>query len=268
MKDEFKGAAISTEIVALLNQRRANNRLPDLMQSEHLTQSAQLWADDMAEREDFPEKSSPAYTLAYEAIAKYFDQSSGNLYRIARDCMTAEDVIRTTDLYNATESNTEIGIGSSCAADGTIYWFIISASTYGEAMQTAFEIEVIRLVNVERVNAGLNMVTKNDNLSAVARIKAQDMADYGYCDHKSVIYGYPDEMVQDILGVSARVGENAASGYATPYEIVEAWKKSEGHRAHILNDKLTEVGAGVAKNANGRFYWSFMSYGGRYVWEK
>ena len=266
MKGEFKGAAVATEIVALLNQQRAKNGLPELMRSAILTQSAQLWANDMAEREDFPEKSSPAYNLAYEAIAKHFDRSYGNFYRAMRNFTTAEEIIRAGDLHNGTEGNTEIGIGNSYTEDGTIYWFIISAAPYSEAMQTAFEVEVIRLVNSERVNVGLKRVTNNESLSSVARMKAQDMADYGYCDHKSVIYGYPDEMVRDILGVSARVGENAASGFATPCEIVEAWMKSEGHRAHILNEKLTEVGSGVAKNTNGRFYWSLMSYGGRYVW--
>ena len=268
MKGEFKGAAVATEIVALLNQQRANNGLPELTWNANLTQSAQVWADDMAERDDFPEKSSLAYRLAYEAIAQHLDRSFGSFYRAAKDCVTAEEVIRTTDLYNGTESNTEIGIGISCSADGAVYWFIISASPYNEAMRTAFEVELTRLVNIERVNAGLQRITKNESLSAVARIKAQDMADCGYCDHKSATYGYPDQMVRDILGISARVGENAASGYATPYDMIDAWMKSAGHRAHILNERLTEVGAGVAKNTNGRFYWSLMSYGGRYVWEE
>jgi uncharacterized protein YkwD len=95
--------------------------------------------------------------------------------------------------------------------------FVAAAEpVFDEAAQTVFEDEAIRLINEERTKAGLKTVAKNDGLSKVARLKAQNMSDNGYFSHKSPIYGYPDEMVKELLGITASVGENAAKGYDTP----------------------------------------------------
>jgi uncharacterized protein YkwD len=51
-------------------------------------------------------------------------------------------------------------------------------------------------------------------------------------------------------------GENIAYGQKTPQEVMNAWMNSPGHRANILSAVYNEMGVGVAKAANGTFYWT------------
>lgn len=123
---------------------------------------------------------------------------------------------------------------------------------------TAFETEVVRLVNEERTARGLAPLTQNWELSRVARYKSQDMHDNGYFSHTSPVYGTPFQMIKS-FGLSYRTaGENIARGQATPQAVVRAWMGSAGHRANILNASFREIGVGYV--ATGR-YWTQMFIG-------
>lgn len=120
---------------------------------------------------------------------------------------------------------------------------------------TAFEQEVIRLVNEIRVRNGLKTLTYDWELSRVARIKSQDMKDNRYFAHNSPVYGTPFQMMKN-FGISYRsAGENIAKGYATPQAVVDAWMNSSGHRANILNANYTHIGVGYVAGGN---YWTQM----------
>ena len=123
---------------------------------------------------------------------------------------------------------------------------------------TAYENEVIRLVNVERSKQGLKSLTGDWQLSRVARYKSQDMKDKGYFSHTSPTYGSPFEMMKS-FGISYRTaGENIAKGQRTPAEVVKAWMNSSGHRANILSSSFTKIGVGYVKDGN---YWTQMFIG-------
>ena len=123
---------------------------------------------------------------------------------------------------------------------------------------TAYEREVVRLVNVERSKAGLSPLEYDWELSRVARYKSQDMSDLGYFSHTSPTYGSPFQMMKS-FGISYRsAGENIARGYTTPASVVEGWMNSQGHRANILNSSFTEIGVGYVANGN---YWTQMFIG-------
>ncbi len=127
-----------------------------------------------------------------------------------------------------------------------------------DAAVLAYEDEVIRLVNEIRVSNGLNALTKNWELSRVARYKSQDMAENRYFSHTSPTYGSPFQMIK-AFGLTYRsAGENIAYGQRTPQEVMNAWMNSSGHRANILNASYTQIGVGYA--ANGR-YWTQMFIG-------
>lgn len=120
---------------------------------------------------------------------------------------------------------------------------------------TAYEQEVIRLVNEIRVQNGLKPLTYDWELSRVARIKSQDMKDNRYFAHNSPVYGTPFQMMKN-FGISYRsAGENIAKGYATPQAVVNAWMNSSGHRANILNGNFTHIGVGYVAGGN---YWTQM----------
>lgn len=123
---------------------------------------------------------------------------------------------------------------------------------------TAYENEVIRLVNVERSKQGLKSLDSDWQLSRVARYKSQDMRDNGYFSHTSPTYGSPFEMMKS-FGISYRTaGENIAKGQKTPKAVVNAWMNSSGHRANILNSSFTKIGVGYVKDGN---YWTQMFIG-------
>ena len=123
---------------------------------------------------------------------------------------------------------------------------------------TAFEQEVIRLVNEIRVENGLNALTANWELSRVARYKSQDMVDNRYFSHTSPTYGTPFQMIK-AFGLSFRTaGENIAYGQTTPQAVVNAWMNSSGHRANILNASYTQIGVGYVANGH---YWTQMFIG-------
>ena len=127
-----------------------------------------------------------------------------------------------------------------------------------DASVTAYEQEVIRLVNAERAKKGLKALTYDWQLARVARYKSQDMRDNRYFSHASPVYGSPFQMIKS-FGISYRsAGENIARGQATPQAVVNAWMNSSGHRANILNASYTHIGVGYV--ADGR-YWTQMFIG-------
>ncbi len=121
-----------------------------------------------------------------------------------------------------------------------------------------YEKRVVELVNVERAKYGLPALKLNTELSAVARLKSQDMKDKNYFSHTSPTYGSPFDMMKK-FGISYRTaGENIARGQRTPEEVVNGWMNSEGHRANILNSSFTEIGVGYVADGN---YWTQMFIG-------
>lgn len=125
----------------------------------------------------------------------------------------------------------------------------------------AFQKEVVRLVNVERQKQGLGKLSLNAKLSNVATLKSQDMINKNYFNHTSPTYGSPFDMMKQFNISYKTAGENIAKGQKTPAEVVKAWMNSQGHRENILNKNYTEIGIGVAKDANGTLYWTQMFIG-------
>lgn len=120
------------------------------------------------------------------------------------------------------------------------------------------ENEVIRLVNVERTRAGLQALTQNWQLSRVARYKSQDMIDKGYFAHNSPTYGSPFKMMESFGLKYSAAGENIAMGQQSPSQVMNAWMNSPGHRNNIMSPSFTQIGVGLAKDRNGRMYWTQM----------
>ena len=123
---------------------------------------------------------------------------------------------------------------------------------------TAYEAEVIRLVNEIRVENGLRPLAANWELSRVARFKSQDMHERRYFSHTSPTYGSPFQMMRSFGLTFRAAGENIAYGQRTPRAVVDAWMNSSGHRANIINASYTQIGVGYV--ADGR-YWTQMFMG-------
>lgn len=121
----------------------------------------------------------------------------------------------------------------------------------------SIEEEVVRLVNIEREKAGLAPLSYSSELSNVARMKSQDMADNNYFSHTSPTYGDPFTMMRNFGIQYGYAGENIAKGYRSAESVMDGWMNSSGHRANILNANFTTIGVGYVE-ANGTTYWTQM----------
>ena len=122
----------------------------------------------------------------------------------------------------------------------------------------SLEIEVIRLVNIERAKVGRSALIENNKISNIARIKSQDFIKNNYFSHNSPTYGSPFDMLKSFGITYTAAGENIANGQRTAAEVMNSWMNSSGHRANILNSAYNQIGVGVAKNKNGNLFWTQM----------
>lgn len=130
----------------------------------------------------------------------------------------------------------------------------LNIPSVSQDLRTA-EKEVIRLCNIERQKNGLKPLTENWELSRIARVKSQDMAQNNYFSHTSPTYGSPFTMITN-FGIQYRsAGENIAKGQRTAQEVVKAWMASAGHRQNILNPNFTEIGVGLEQT---EYHWTQM----------
>lgn len=112
----------------------------------------------------------------------------------------------------------------------------------------AYELEVLRLVNVERQKVGVSPLQADSHLSYIAYMKSKDMSDLGYFAHQSPTYGSPFEMMESFGYQFVRAGENLARNFTSPAAVVNAWMGSPGHRENILNPNYDYIGIGLFNN--------------------
>ena len=113
--------------------------------------------------------------------------------------------------------------------------------------------EVLALVNKYRKENGLNALTMNEKAQQAANVRAEEIS-------RSFSHTRPDGRAfytaLDAVGIrNGSRGENIASGYKTPSEVMTAWMNSSGHRANILSKSYKELGIGIYKDGAGRLNW-------------
>jgi uncharacterized protein YkwD len=115
---------------------------------------------------------------------------------------------------------------------------------------------VVCLVNRQRSRHRLRALRELRRLDRSAQAWADTMVATGNFSHgrspgaRVAAHGYA-------WGV---VGENIATGYATPRQVVAAWMASTGHCQNILDPRFTDIGGGVVRRGVGS------SRGGRGTW--
>jgi uncharacterized protein YkwD len=128
-------------------------------------------------------------------------------------------------------------------------------STGGGGM-SAPEAAVLDLVNAERAKAGCRPLTADGTLVRVARAHSADMAARGFFSHTNPDGLSPFDRMRKAGYAGRTMGENIAAGYTSPGAVMDAWMKSPGHRANILNCAFAEIGVGYAAGGSYRHYWT------------
>lgn len=125
----------------------------------------------------------------------------------------------------------------------------------------AYELEVIRLVNLERTSRGLHPLIRNSSLTSAARAHNQDMIANDFFDHIGSDGSTPAQRAcahgfAPYYGSTCYIGENIAGGYTTPASVVNGWMDSSGHKANILNATYREIGVGHNTGGTWGNYWT------------
>lgn len=137
-------------------------------------------------------------------------------------------------------------------------------SMFTESYQKTAALQSIERVDAEREKAGVLPVKWDPEMARFAQWKAEDMAERGYFSHTTPEGKTFGEQLKD-FGISYySASENIAYTYSTDVtRVYDMWMDSPGHRANLLNryrngsgqEVKAGFGAGIAKAADGRYYW-------------
>jgi len=112
------------------------------------------------------------------------------------------------------------------------------------------------LLNRERTTRGIRKLRRDARLDLASARHARSMAAHNFFEHGNFVGRI--RSANYLRGVrSYRLGENIAWGsgsLSTPAEIVDAWMRSPGHRANILQRGFREIGIGIARGTPHRSY--------------
>jgi uncharacterized protein YkwD len=100
---------------------------------------------------------------------------------------------------------------------------------------------VVCLINRARAAHGLPGLHASPRLNRSAQGWTNAMVDHNFFSHGA-------DFAARISAVGfnwSSAGENIATGYATPRQVVNGWMGSTGHCQNILNPSFRDVGTGV-----------------------
>lgn len=131
---------------------------------------------------------------------------------------------------------------------------VISTERYS-ATNRAFELEALRLINVERVNAGVAPLTESAALTQAARRHASDLAAHDILSHVGTDGSRVWDRARD-AGATYAWGEAVCSGSLSdqPADIIARFMNSPPHRTGLLDPQATTLGMGYAVNTANAVY--------------
>ena len=142
----------------------------------------------------------------------------------------------------------------------------LSAGTNGTTKEKQAEMEVHRLINLEREKHGLEALGYDEKLASIAKSHSKDMASSGYFSHDTPEGLDPtdraskaDYVCRYQIGnlIYSGIGENihmvqgsTIAFLSSPESIAEmavlGWMDSPGHRKNILTSNFSNEGIGVS----------------------
>ncbi|MEM9005604.1 MAG: matrixin family metalloprotease, partial [Cyanobacteria bacterium P01_F01_bin.86] len=107
-----------------------------------------------------------------------------------------------------------------------------------------FDQAVLKLVNEERTDRGLNALKFNNNLDQAADKHAKDMAENDFFGHKGSNGSSLDNRI-GATGYNAKVADqNIAGGQRSAQQVVNDWMNNPTTRNRLLNPNVTDMGLG------------------------
>lgn len=107
--------------------------------------------------------------------------------------------------------------------------------------------EIVALTNVHRVLNQATPLQPDPLLTKAAQAKANDMAAKQYFSHVTPTGLYPWSFIKDQGYHYQSAGENLGVYFTDTNSLVQAWMKSPGHKANLVNPRFTKTGVGITK---------------------
>ena len=131
---------------------------------------------------------------------------------------------------------------------------IVDASSTEAYQLDSFEAQIVRRINEERAKKKSPPLSINERLNATADQKSRDMLERNYFSHKNPEGDFIWKQMKKNGYAYRYAGENLARNFSEADSVVSAWMQSESHRKNILGNNFDEIGIGVEKDGQGRFY--------------
>lgn len=120
----------------------------------------------------------------------------------------------------------------------------LKPNVLGYASQISVE-KVIELTNSRRLNANVEIVKENAQLSAAANAKLDDMFKNNYWAHVSPTGTEPWYFVTNAGYKYQHAGENLARDFSNANDVVSAWMASPTHKKNLLDSRYKDIGVAV-----------------------
>ncbi len=113
-------------------------------------------------------------------------------------------------------------------------------------------------VNAFRTKNGRGPVVLDARLSKAAAMQSKDQAGRSSIGHYGSDGSKPMQRAAR-AGFHAKIAsENVASGQKSFSDAMRSWEGSSGHRENLLRPEVTAIGVAMAKNGDGRAYWTLV----------
>ena len=116
----------------------------------------------------------------------------------------------------------------------------------------SIEVETLDLINDYRLSIGLNPLESMTIVKSVAKTHTDYMVEVNQVNHDD--FYQRSTYLKENAGAT-KVSENVAYGYTSAESVVNAWLKSDSHRANIEGD-FTNFDISAEQNSDGKWYYT------------
>ncbi len=199
-------------------------------------------------------KLNDTVTVVARTNTDYYKLSDGNFIHVS--FLDSEKTVTTTAAAAEPAENNAPAENAEPAVTTTLDEETLASFEH-------FAEKVFELTNQERVNHGLPVFEKRDDLSAIAVQRATELAVLYDRDHLRPNGEKWYQMLYREGMYYGQMGENIAAGQTSPEEMVDAWMNSQVHRDNILSTDYDYLGVGFYYDPDSyyKYHWVQDFYG-------
>jgi uncharacterized protein YkwD len=113
-------------------------------------------------------------------------------------------------------------------------------------------------INAFRTKNGRKPVVLDARLSQAAAVQSKAQAGRSRIGHDGSDGSKPMQRAERAGFHAKLASENVAAGQKSFSDAMRSWEESSGHRENLLRPEVTAIGVAMAKNEDGRAYWTLV----------